>query len=441
MKLSFSISIIICISLFACKSRPITIGTESSKSINIGKSIRIDSTQFGFGVCEPSICISPVNTNYIAAASILNWSYTSTDGGRNWTKTALSSSMGVYGDPVVRIDNDGIIYYSHLSNPDAAPYRSESFLDRIVVQRSIDNGASWNDGSHPAIRGKKDQDKQWMAIDPRNNHLFMTWTEFDKYGSDDPEDKSRILFSKSLDQGLTWTEPLPISQFEGDCIDDDMTTEGAVPAVGPNGELYVSWAFNEKIYFDKSFDGGQTWMKEDKVIAQQPGGWSFDIPGISRCNGMPITDVDISNGPNKGTIYVNWSDQKNGPDDTDVWLISSRDQGKTWTNPIRVNTDAAGKQQFFCWMDIDQSSGNISIVFYDRREYIDEQTDVYLAHSTDGGQSFTNHKINQESFKPNPNVFFGDYNDISTVNGQIRPIWTQNEGMELSVWTAIISEN
>jgi len=440
MRFSLGVILLTFLLLFSCKtSEPIT-SITSSKSLQIGDAIKIDSTKIGFGVCEPSICISPINTDHIAAASILNWSYTSKDGGRSWTKTALSSSMGVYGDPVVRIDNEGIIYYSHLSNPDAAPYRSESFLDRIVVQRSTDHGQNWNDGTHPAIRGKKDQDKQWMAIDPRNNHLFMTWTEFDTYGSEDPNDKSRILFSKSLDQGLSWSEPFPISQFEGDCIDDDMTTEGAVPAVGPNGEIYVTWSYDEKLYFDKSFDGGLTWMNEDKVIATQPGGWAFDIPGINRCNGMPITDVDISGGPNNGTIYVNWSDQRNGIDDTDIWIISSKDQGQTWTEPLRVNNDATGKQQFFCWMDIDQSSGNISIVFYDRRDYEDETTDVYIAHSTNGGMSFTNQKINQVSFKPNTNVFFGDYNDISTVNGQIRPIWTQNDGLNLSVWTAIISE-
>lgn len=440
MKLSLGVILLTCLTFISCKTKQALTNKVTNKSVQIGKAIKIDSTQFGFGVCEPSICISPSNPDYIAAASILNWSYTSKDGGLTWTKNGLSSSMGVYGDPVVRIDHDGIIYYSHLSNPDAAPYRSESFLDRIVVQRSTDHGLNWNDGTHPAIRGKKDQDKQWMAIDPRNNNLFMTWTEFDTYGSEDPNDKSRILFSKSLDQGLTWSEPLAINQFEGDCIDDDMTTEGAVPAIGPNGEIYVTWAYNEKLYFDKSFDGGETWMNEDKVVASQPGGWAIDIPGINRCNGMPITDVDVSGGPNQGTIYINWSDQRNGADDTDIWLVSSRDQGQSWTEPVRVNNDGVGKQQFFCWMDIDQSSGNISIVFYDRRAYADETTDVYLAHSTDGGKNFTNHKISQESFKPNPKVFFGDYNDISAVNGHIRPIWTQNEGLDLSVWTAIISE-
>ena len=44
-----------------------------------------------------------------------------------------------------------------------------------------------------------------------------------------------ILFSKSSDHGATWSEPVSINQYKGNCLDDDYTVEGAVPAVGPNG--------------------------------------------------------------------------------------------------------------------------------------------------------------------------------------------------------------
>ena len=62
-----------------------------------------------------------------------------------------------------------------------------------------------------------------------------------------------------------------------------------------------------------------------------PGGWDYDIPGINRCNGLPITVCDLSGGSNHGTIYINWTDQRNGTDDTDVWLAKSTDGGDTWT--------------------------------------------------------------------------------------------------------------
>jgi hypothetical protein len=49
---------------------------------------------------------------------------------------------------------------------------------------------------------------------------------------------------------------------------------------------------------------------------------------------MPVTGVDLSNGPNKGTLYVNWIDARNG--DQDVFVMSSRDGGDTWSAPRRV---------------------------------------------------------------------------------------------------------
>jgi Neuraminidase (sialidase) len=156
---------------------------------------------------------------------------------------------------------------------------------------------------------------------------------------------------------------------------------------------------------------------------------------------MPNIEVDHSNGPNRGNIYVNWSDQKNGENDTDIWLISSKNNGQTWSKPIRVNNDRTKTHQFLSWMDVDPSTGYIYIVFYDRRHSKDDQTDVYLAISKNGGLSFSNHRINKETFTPKTNVFFGDYNDISAINGVVRPIWTQQIDDELSIHTAIIKIN
>ena len=190
---------------------------------------------------------------------------------------------------------------------------------------------------------------------------------------------------------------------------------------------------------DKSKDGGATWLEKDKVVIDLFGGWALDIPGISRCNGMPVLGIDRSDSKYSGNLYVNWSDQMNGADDTDIWLTKSSDGGNTWSDRIRVNDDAAGKHQFFTWMDVDPITGNIYVVFYDRRAYDDNQTDVYLAYSTDGGDSFTNVKISETPFTPTLGVFFGDYNDISAYDGMVRPIWTRLSDGKLSVWTALVN--
>lgn len=382
---------------------------------------------------EPSICIDPKNPNNIVAGSILNWYAISSDTGRTWSVNRLQSTYGVWGDPTIGVDSSSNFYYFHLSGVSGFP----NWLDRIVCQKLENGKNSWDNGSFTSVNGKE-HDKQWLAVDRKKNILYITWSEFDKYGSSDPKDSSRINFSKSTDNGNTWTPIKVLSDKGGDCIDDDNTLEGAVPAVGINGEVYVIWSSSEGLLFEKSTDEGKTWLPNDKIISSQPGGWSYNIPGIFRCNGLPIIECDRSDGKDKGNIYVNWSDQRNGSNDTDVWLIKSSDNGNTWSQIVRVNDDLPGKHQFFTWMTVDQITGYIYCIFYDRRNHNDEGTDVYLAVSKDGGTTFINKKISETPFYPNDQVFFGDYNNISAYNNIIRPIWTSMTNGNTTVWTALI---
>ncbi|MCD4663859.1 MAG: glycoside hydrolase, partial [Bacteroidales bacterium] len=303
---------------------------------------------------EPTIIVNPKNTDELVAGSNIDNYYYSVDGGQSWSKGTLSSTYGVWGDPCVIVDTAGSFYFFHLSNPTFG-----NWIDRIVCQKTDSPGGTWTDGTYMGLNGTKAQDKEWAIVDRTNNNIYVTWTQFDDYGSSNPNDKSDIHFSRSTDGGETWTEALRINEISGDCVDDDNTVEGAVPAVGPNGEIYVSWAGPEGIVFDKSLDQGNTWLDNDIFVNDMPGGWAMNISGISRCNGMPVTLCDLSNGPYNGTIYINWADQRNGDDDTDIWLSKSTDEGETWSDPVRVNNDPPGKQQFFTWMAIDQINGYI----------------------------------------------------------------------------------
>jgi hypothetical protein len=120
-------------------------------------------------------------------------------------------------------------------------------------------------------------------------------------------------------------------------------------------------------------------------------------------------------------------------------VIKSTNGGTNWSSPIRVNDDPAGKEQFFSWMTIDQVTGYVYIVFYDRRNYTNTQTDVYLATSTNGGATWVNERISSSPFTPVSNIFFGDYNNITAHNGIVRPIWIRLQSSVLSLWTAIIN--
>ena len=387
---------------------------------------------------EVSICINPVNPDNLAAGSNLNFYYYSTDGGWTWTEGRMTSTLGVWGDPSLVFDARGNLYFGHLSLP-----LEGDFIDRIVVQKSVDGGRTWNDGAGMGLNPPKDQDKEWLGVDttnsPYRNNIYSAWTEFDRYGSADPNDRTRILLSRSTDSGAHWSETVLISDVTGNCLDSDNTVEGAVPAVGPQGEVYLSWSGPLGIMFDKSPDGGQTFGK-DIFVTTTPGGWDFNIPGIYRCNGMPITVCDTSNSPYRGNIYILWSDQRNGQLDTDVFLKKSTDGGDTWGPLVRVNDDLPGRQQFFPWMTVDQTNGHIYAVFYDRRDAYDRKTEVYVARSSDGGETFQNFKVSDFSFNPIQGIFFGDYIGIAAHNGKVYPIWARMDGIDLSIWTVIIND-
>lgn len=386
---------------------------------------------------EVSISINPVAPNYIAAGANINHFFGSADMGATWTSSRMTSQYGVWGDPCLVYDAEGNLYYTHLSYP---PESTGYWLDRIVVQRSADNGMTWTDGTGVGHISPKEQDKPWMAVDMTSdeykNSLYLAWTEFDQYESSDPSDSTRILFSKSVDFGETWSDPVRVSDQGGNALDGDLTVEGAVPSVGPDGQVYLSWAGPLGIMFDKSTDGGQTFGK-DIFVTDQPGGWDFNVSGIYRGNGLPVTICDTSHSAYRGNIYILWSDQRNGLDNTDVFITKSADEGETWSVPLRVNDDNSGRHQFFPWITIDQTTGILYVVFYDRRNTTGDATDVYLAKSEDGGDSFQNFRISESPFTPNASKFFGDYINIAVYDRHVYPIWMRLDDTVLSIWTAL----
>lgn len=106
---------------------------------------------------------------------------------------------------------------------------------------------------------------------------------------------------------------------------------------------------------------------------------------------------------------------------------------------MRLNDDETERDQFFSWIACDPVTGHLYTVFYDRRNTEDIETEVYLAYSKDGGETWTNERISESAFSPDPMLFFGDYNNIDAYDGMVRPVWTRlDEDGKMSVWTALI---
>jgi hypothetical protein len=365
-----------------------------------------------------------------APARISNFSYTSIDGGRTWqTVAAPNAHERVHGDDAVTIGRDGTIYHSYIAFDGIRVPRADRASSGIYVRTSRD-GLSWNepvavvDHINTAIPF---EDKPWVGVDdaeesPNRGNVYVAWTRFDVYGSPDPQHKSHIWFSRSRDGARSFAPPVQVSDTPGDAKDSDGTVEGVVPSVGVKGEVYVAWAGPAGLVFDRSLDGGYT-FGADKVIAQLPGGWDIPLPGVERHNGMPVTAVDHSHGRNRGAVYVNWIDERNG--DTDVFIVSSRDGGANWSAPVRVNDDAKGNKgaQLFTWMAVDPTDGSINVVFLDRRDTEGTNNAVMLARSIDGGKTFVNHRVNRPAFPLNDTVFYGDYLGVDAHGGRVAAIY------------------
>ena len=384
----------------------------------------------GGGPNEPSIAIDPVNPSRVYAGSNLNNRYRSIDGGATWISGALSSSFGTAGDPCLTADSAGNLFYFHLTNS----------LDKVVCQKSINGGLTYNNGSYTWNNNTLLQDKEWATVDPHTGNLYVTWSEYDNGFNPGPTDSSRIFFAKSTDHGSTFTNGVRLNEISGDCLYLDITDPH--PLVGPNGELFVTFMDSAGIRFNKSVDFGATWLASQPLIA--PVGYiRYDsVPGVNRIRSMPYSACDRSTGAHHGSLYVSWADQRNGMNNSDVFFIKSTDGGNTWTAPLKINSDNSDHQQYRNAMTVDQTSGYIYIVYYDRRNYINnDSTDVFLARSTDGGTTWTDVKISNSGFYSPGIAFDGDYIDIAAHAGIVRPVWTRTDNFVTSIWTCLYNES
>ena len=401
------------------------------------KNVKVDEGASG-NPCEPSITINKKNPlNIVVAASPDNVYYT-VDGGDTWQMQKFTSSAGVSGDAVIVSDDKGNFFSFHTAGTSAAQNQIQN-ADQILCHISKDGGKTWEEGVSIGLSAGKTQSKPWATADSKGN-IWLTWTQYDSYKSDDENCLTTVLLS-STSNGKKWSKPLQISQTPGNCKDDDDSAVGATPAIGVDGKAFVAWANQSKIFLDRSFNGGGLWLTNDIAVEKQPGGWNMKVPGLDRCNGMPQLMIDQSKTIYQGSLYIVWADQRNGEANTDVWFMRSTNFGDNWSTPVKIGEDKNKTHQFMPGMTIDPATGFLYIVYYDRDEYEDNQTDVCLAYSTDGGITFKSKKISDSPFTPDEKTAFGDYINISAYKGMITPVWTRMDEGKTSIWTSIIKQS
>lgn len=368
------------------------------------------------------------------------------------------------GDPVVVCsDPSHFLYASLLSH---ATFDNNGNLlavqTGIAVNRSSRGGLLWDppvtavvkDGSFNFL------DKEWMAIDGNNpKNVYVSYTNFADRSTDpacpplpptghDIGPVIRVEIISSKDGGASWSSPRVLARLCDTGNFDNLS--GSQVVVGPSGEVYVAYSRESpgmsKQLIRRSTNGGQTFGKPvvvgEGAMASAVG--SF-LQGGFRFNGFPGLAVDNFPGPNRGSLYMVWTDaSRNSVPDFftfqakpyafgDIVLSKSRDGGKTWTTPTVVspvpdNFTGAGRDQFMPEVAVDVG-GNLAVCYSDRRE--DPRNflvDHFCSVSHDQGGTFEDIRETQSSWAPghftdaliNPR-YMGDYDGVSSDATGSRP--------------------
>jgi hypothetical protein len=308
-------------------------------------------------------------------------------------------------DPSLAVDSQGNFYISTIQQVPGPP-RTESYLG---VAKSTDGGQTFSPAVLIAGTGPTTvafQDKELIAVDntgsPHDGNVYMAWTEFG------PE-AIQVLFVRSTDGGRTFSKPVVIS-------DGRSAVQGATPAVGAQGEVYVLWinfSPRTELRLRQSLDGGQTFGPERVVAPIRTGAHSASsntcrrraLNGNIRYLELPSMAVDLSRQPSRGTIYVAYPSAPDGDrsDAADVFLVRSTDGGETWSEPVRVHDDETKTDQFQPAVAVARD-GTVGVIFYDRRHDPNNLSiDLYMARSTDGGRTFErNFRVTDRSFPVPP---------------------------------------
>jgi outer membrane protein assembly factor BamB len=183
-----------------------------------------------------------------------------------------------------------------------------------------------------------------------------------------------IWLATSNDGGVTFQTPVRVR-------DDGINGTPYDPfvIVDESGVVYTAWfdTRNDKwdVYFAKSTDGGATFSENVKVNDD-----SQEFPQIHG-NNCPKIVID-----DDGTIYIVWTDNRNG--DFDIYFSKSSDGGNNFTANVRVNDDFSGEKQLNPTLAIG-TDGTLHIAWTDNRA----GEHIYYASSTDGGATFSTNKM------------------------------------------------
>ncbi len=371
----------------------------------------------------------------------------SSDGGSTWGQTSLSLTTGdsFHSDPAVDWTSDGTAWSATLG------INSTGTTLKLRTYRSTDNGVTWTfDATPSGTQTNVDKELMWVdhsATSAFRNNIYIT------YHNGNP------AYAVRRSAGA-WGSPIQVSGAEstGTAIGGDVKTNA-------NGDVFVFWTAtgNAKIVMAKSTNGGTSYGTP-KVIATTFDSYDIGIPGMNSRRALIYASGAAYRTATKDMVYAAWTDLSgetgctapaNEPAasttstcKTRIWFARSTDGGTTWSAPVKVNNQAGLNDQFNQWIAVDETSGQVSLMYYDTvSDPGRKKTDVWYQTSTNDGASWgaavkvTTAMTDETSAGSDSGNQYGDYNALSGYGGKFLPSWTDRRGnASEEIWTAPVTE-
>jgi len=319
--------------------------------------VDVNVSQAPFSQTEVDIAVDPVhpgnvvvlsNGGFGAAGSALRSSeFTafSNNAGANWSVVPITMTQDARNssdrfDGAAAVDDFGNVHIVYMRRPPAGAANQN--ID-IVYARSVDGGAHYVDfrvlDSLPRLAdGTSPVDKPWIAVGPDratpgNQAVWVTHMRQPAVGSN-----QNIVVQGASVAGLG-----AVGAFAArvQVSDAGASNNYAAPAVGPNGELAITWMRPASgqgpatIFFDRDLDGllnGIGMGADTAITATNAGGFDF-LPATPDRSAFasPYVAYDRSGGPNNGRLYVAYADETpNESNDFDIFVRSSNNDGTAW---------------------------------------------------------------------------------------------------------------
>src|SRR3954453_12403675 len=343
---------------------------------------------------EPSMAFDPTGDGHLYAVApggedkgVNFWA--SPDGGNAWNYVRTIGSSAGGGDSDIEVGIDHKVYALDLEVASSA------------VCRSTDFGKTFGDGCETGAaqdQAGAEEDRQWLAHDPNDaNTVYFNYHDLALQAP---------IIEKSTDGGSSFapcgnlvdpTNPLFPSAIGNTIV--------GKTAVAGDGNLYVPIGAPTMMQVAQSGTSGGVADYGQIVVAHHNGcnGEQFENTTVYSNDGGSFSNLFVSNavGPD-GTVYVIASGRLDakGPYNTYLWV--SRDQAKTFSKPITVNSSDL-KTNVMSAVAAGNKPGQVVVGWYGSQNAPNPNDTkaewrYYLARSDDFGKTWDRATVTPEPF-------------------------------------------